>query len=209
VRPVDGNGLRVDTLGLSEFWLSTVSQYKFERVSRTEVKRILLSDMSEEVLSNTPNGNGERIDVKAYVERRIAHAKRSNAGGKALFGTPGREVWYGGRTDVSRPNLTTVWAEIERVTPNRQRDFTSYPNLNRKKHLVLQTDDFTSARGALLTQPEYDNTDPENPILVRKRARFVDIDATLTAPERTSARDPAQETDITREFTEATIVSTR
>ncbi len=207
--PVERSGLRVDALGLSQFYIETISQFRFERVSRTEIKRVLLSDLSEETLSNTPNAKGERIDVVEYVRRRLAHSKTNNNGGKAMFGTEGAEVWYGGNTRVNTANLTTIWNEIERLTPERKVDHGRYPNLDFRKHLVLRVNNFSAARGSAMTATEDNNTDPDNPVIVRKRAMFVDIDATLTTQESTDTRDRTTEVKLSREFIEATIVETR
>ncbi len=106
-------GLR-DNAHVARDWFEHTHQYCFERVSRTEIRRILLSDTSEVLIDGTPkliDGRMQHIDVERYVNRRMLH------NGHKMFGTPGREVWYGGRKDVSDANLNLVWDAIETKTP--------------------------------------------------------------------------------------------
>ena len=46
-------GLR-DNAHVARDWFEHTHQYRFERVSRTEIKRILLSDMSEVLINGGP-----------------------------------------------------------------------------------------------------------------------------------------------------------
>jgi len=155
--------------GLAYERLLATSKYKFERISHTEVRRTLLSDMSEEVFSNTPNKKGEAMDVNRYVFRRIFFGKA------AMFGDEANAVWFGGRTNLS--NLSTLWTD--KITPETgllESDHKQlvYPPHFLKKHLVVVTEDFDFARRGVLEAPDMDKTDPENPVMIAMRKHKVD-----------------------------------
>ena len=152
--------------------MEAVRQYKFERISRTEIKRITLADLSEETLSATPNADGEAIDVPQYIARRKA------AGKLAMFGTEGRAIWFGGRTDASLTKLSTLWTDT--ITPetgllesNHKQKWEGYSNHFRKRWLVVVTDDFSNSRRSVIEESDIDLTDPENPITLAIRRHKV------------------------------------
>lgn len=119
-----GIGALRDNVHVARDWFEHTHQYRFERVSRTEIKRITLADMSEVLIDGTPkriDGKMQHTDVALYVAGRLAHERHK------IFGSPGREVWYGGRTDVSNAKLTLVWNTIETKTVNREIDFRRWP----------------------------------------------------------------------------------
>ncbi len=176
-KPVNAEGFRDDLTGLARTYFDTVYQYRFERVSRTEVKRILLSDLSEQVFGPTPDADGKAIDVPAFVARRLDYAKRASTkgAGKALFGTLGAEAWYGGRTMVDAARLVTIWDAIEARTSQRLVDHFFFPlgRLDFRHFLALQVDDFTTAEGLTLVSTEADESDPDTVVLKRKRRHHV------------------------------------
>lgn len=158
---------------LAELFLSNIYEFKFERVSDNEVKKIRLSDISEIlIISNTEfidfTGRAAQMDVKQYIERRIIGNK------KLLFGTDGREIWYGGRTNASISQLDRVWTDIETRTPKRKVNHINFPNLDRKKYLVVDVDDFDDNESNNLTSSLLDVSDPDNIITVKKRKNFSD-----------------------------------
>ena len=167
-----GAGVLRDDTHVARDWFEHTHKYRFERISLTEIKRILLSDMSEEVFSNTPrrvDGKAQHMDVESYVARRLNHE------GHKIFGTPGAEVWYGGRTDVSDTVMTLVWNSIETKTAFREIDFPLWPAgvKDLLSHLFITVDDFDEAAASDLVSPELDETDPENPITIKKRQRHM------------------------------------
>ncbi len=147
-------------------------QYKFERISATEVRRTDLDTLDQLVFSNTPisvNGHMEHMDVKLFVKRRRAHSRH------AMFGSNGNEVWYGGRTNGAYDRLTTIWNEIEARTVNREENFTEWPATPKelKRFLIISTNDFDDATAGDLTAPLLDETDPDNPFEVSKRKNWI------------------------------------
>ena len=152
---------------LWEIWLAKVHQYRFERVSLTEMKRTNLWTLEQEILSNVPNAKGEAIHLKEYIARRVGSGKMP------LFGTEGAERWYGGRTDATHERLDEVWLEIEARTPKRETDYAGSPFGDHRKYLVISVDDFDDETGGQLVEPLVDESDPENPVAAKKRKRHV------------------------------------
>ncbi|WP_455387612.1 hypothetical protein [Petrachloros mirabilis] len=173
-------------------------QYRFERVSADTVKRVILSSGAEELLGNTPNGSGERIDVRAYVRRRKLQPNHR------LFGEDGREVWYGGSVDLSSRVLDRIWAKIEEKTAHRESSYDLWPAgvLDLKHHLMIPVADFDDATAEQYVRPVLDETNPDNPIRLKKRAvqvaNLADIATDLGVTE-SSIRDREQSIDKRRE----------
>ena len=151
--------------------LSAVSKWKFERVSQTEIRRIFLADMTEEILSGTPNAEGHTIDVPLYV------ALRKAAGKRAMFGPEESVVWFEGQREITLLMLSTLWTET--ITPetglleadHKQRN---HPPHFLKRHFVIAVTDFDNTRRGILESSDWDETDPDNPVLISKRKYKVD-----------------------------------
>jgi hypothetical protein len=79
-------------------------QYRFERIDADRVKRIEIATGLEEVFGR------ESIDVELFVRRRLRHSRHS------IFGSPGSEIWYGGRQDYNHDSLDAVWSKIAEKT---------------------------------------------------------------------------------------------
>lgn len=192
----NGDGLRPAN-SLTEMYLSKVKQYKFERISVKEIKRIVLATLSEEILSEKPNAKGHAIDVGLYIQRRLLHDKHM------IFGTLGAEVWYGGRTRATTAVIGDVWTEIEAKTPNLKADFGEFPwGLNdQKDHLVITVDDFDDAERNELESSIYDDkVDP--PVLLKRRKNSVDWESLpgLTAKIIDDVKTDGLKVDIRDDF---------
>lgn len=186
------DGLR-DNNSLARTMLDTVCQYRFERLSHYEVERVNLVTGERELFSDKPNERGEQIAVPEFVARRLKYDAHR------IFGVPGREVWHGGTVDWSLPKVSAVWDAIEvrsalRMANHRHWPFTRQERLS---FLPVKTDDFTDAVAETLVASEVDETDPENPVLVRKRRHRVDWEALLGSLglSREDVRDRSRETD--------------
>jgi len=166
---IDGakvGGQLTTTQPLLEIMLSEVYQYKFERLSVSVLRRTDQWTLVVDELDDTPNENGERIDVALFVSRRLSSGKLP------MFGAAGAEVWYGGRTRATHTRLNTVWAEIESRTAEREVNYVDFPMtpIEKRKFLALSVDDFTDAESGELTSSLIDDeTDPENPVTIKKR----------------------------------------
>lgn len=116
---------------LNERFLEKTMQYRFERVSRKEVKRTNLWTNEIEIFGPLA------MDVELYLEKHLSHSNHK------IFGTLGNEVWYSGsmRWDL----LDDIWLDIEDSTgllraahdqwPLRPRDLQSF--------FAITTEDFS------------------------------------------------------------------
>jgi len=190
-------GLR-DADNLLDVYLKNTYQYKFQRVSDHEIKRILLLDMSEEIIGAIPNSKGEYMAVMSFIARRKKHARHR------IFGTDGAEFWYGGRTTITDAINTTIWDEIESRTTKLKADHSLWPltDNEKKSHFAITVDDFDNAEAGLLVAPEVDNADPDNPVMVKKRSRNVDWEVldSMSTDTISKLRDPSKLHDSRDKF---------
>lgn len=195
------NGL-ISLIGLEHFFCKTIFQMEFECISLLEVRAKDLQTLEEFI--DGPRGwfterkltnwgvstdglaqrnrnqvteyffdlrpGGTHMDVPDYVDQ----ARKSN--GKLIFGTPGNEIWYGGEMIRTAATVASIWTEIELKTSLRKSNFTDFPLQagDKKGFLALTVDNFDETERARLIESEFDNTDPDNPILLKKRKQFVD-----------------------------------
>lgn len=169
-----GGGVRAprDSSHVAKDFLEHTHQYRFERVSRTEVKRVTLATLDEVILDGTPkmiDGQMQHMAVQEFIERRLRHDRH------AIFGTSALAVWYGGEKTFNHAKLDLVWNAIETKTVNREVDFDLWPvgAQDLKSHLFLPCDDFDESTEQELVESEIDETDPDNPVVVKKRRRKV------------------------------------
>jgi hypothetical protein len=114
-------------------FLEKTKTYKFERLNSNEVKKTNLITDEVSILNKTPNADGERIDVHAYLVRRLK--KESHL----IFGKSGREYWYGKeRNDI---DINAVWNDIETHTDFLQSDHTRFPfsDIEKRTFLAINT----------------------------------------------------------------------
>lgn len=149
------SGLRPSN-GPAEAMLAAVSQYRFDRVSQYEVLRTDLITGEQELFSKTPNKRGEAIDVEQWVARRLREKAPDGGPRASVFGEPGRERWYGGRTDTSDAVLDKVWQKIAEKTGRleSEEEFQLWPmgRLDIRHHLAVRTTDFTDEESEKLVQ---------------------------------------------------------
>ena len=110
------SGLRYNDTLLMKY-METCSLYKIERINTNSARRTNLLTSEQDVISNSPNSDGEAIWIEDYLDRRL----RSNR--HRIFGATGSEVWYSG----SRPvDLDVIWNHIESDSNNLKQDNTSW-----------------------------------------------------------------------------------
>tara|TARA_R110000824_G_scaffold105628_1_gene249992 strand:- start:1533 stop:2402 length:870 start_codon:yes stop_codon:yes gene_type:complete len=121
-------GMRIADPLLIKF-LEKTRVYKFERLNSNDVKRINLTTSEESVLNNTPNDDGERIDVQQYISRRL------NNENHLMFMSSGLEYWYGkNRGDI---DVDSIWSDIETHTDFLQSDHIYFPLSDIEKRTFL------------------------------------------------------------------------
>lgn len=184
----------------SAFDFYSLCRYKFERVSRTEVLRTdTTGALPTETFSRTPNANGEQIDVVEYIRRRLMHPNH------LIFGTPGLEVWFGGKPDYAAARLDNVWTAVEAREGLLKADHDQFPiTETEKRHfLPITIAAFDNAERsnyqARDVQDVVENGE-EREILLKKRVAFVDwenLDG-MTPGRRVQVRDGGRSADHRR-----------
>ena len=110
-------GLRPND-GLLMKFMEKTNKYKFVRVNQTEVKKINLITLEEEIIGLMANDNGESIDVHDLLKRRFKNRNH------LIFGESDAEIWYAGNRQV---DIDSVWNDIETHTDNLKNDHMSWP----------------------------------------------------------------------------------
>lgn len=161
------DGLR-PTGSLLEALLSRINVYKFERISRTGVVRTDIRGGTQDLLSP------EALDVREFITRRLKHPAH------VIFGTPGREVWYGKSRYFDVATIASIWDVIEAQTPERRINYQKmgHSDLVLKHYLVLTVDDFDGVVGGHLLQPvrqiTNEGTEQQTAVLTKRRQSYVD-----------------------------------
>lgn len=134
----NSDGLRPSGLGKS--YLDCVFQYRFERVSKTEITRTELDSSGLAIENSTEVFGADKINVEEFVLRRYRNPNHK------LFGSRGREFWYGGAVSTDENSLSSAWDYIEYYTENlRESDeFKYFPlgSLDKKHFLAVPMVDF-------------------------------------------------------------------
>lgn len=170
--PRNSSGL-IPLTDKSRDWFEHTHAYRFERASVSAVLRYTLGTADVDLITNVANAAGERMDVVTHIARRRANPAC------AMFGVDGAEVWYGvgldGSPYISDAQLDAVWAAIENKSPLRELDHADWPFgwQELQTMLALRVDDFDDTEANALVAPVQDLTDPDRPILLRRRARRV------------------------------------
>lgn len=136
-----------------ELGLDLRCQYKFERISSTQVRRTDRISDTVVVYDWFPNAQGEYINVEEHVRYLLSRKKRHK-----VFGTLGAEVWYGGRTINTAATLDSVWSILESMSKHRKADYQLAPRGRQelKSHYVVSIDDFDDATESTYNTGEYD-----------------------------------------------------
>ena len=122
------DGMRAADPLLVKF-LEKTNTYKFERINSNDVKRTNLITSEESIFNNTPNDNGERLNVYQYVSRRIKNKDH------LIFRSNGLEYWYGKhRSDI---DVDSIWNDIETHTDFLQSDHIYFPLSDIEKRMFL------------------------------------------------------------------------
>lgn len=154
------NGLRNEKT-LNYLFCTMVKQYKMRRISNNEVERtrfftknltVITRSTVLDTINNIANRSGERMDVPAYLKRRLRHNRHN------IFGEVGSEEWFGGLFDNSFNTLSTFWDSVLVREPSSmtKRDAMqrNYSVNFLKKYRVLRMQDIPDSSASILTQPD-------------------------------------------------------
>ena len=183
----DNNGYIVSS-SIAKDLYEQFYQYRLERVSRTEVNRINLLGSGEEVVSG--------LAVQQFVDN--VKTKRNHR----LFGTTNREIWYEGDIDKSLAKVDNIWTAIEAKTELLKADHGKWPwgTIGRRAHFFIVVDDFDQAEKYRLIEPEIDETDPSNTIVIKDRAHYIDWRNDLSISSGTRGEIEDREIVVDRDY---------
>ena len=102
-----------DLTTLTYFMFQEFYQHKFIRISKREVKRID-QDGNEEIFSDTTS---QQIYVQEYINRRRRNKNH------LIFGSEGKEYWFGGRSDFSQEKIDNLWSHITNQSGLLKKDY--------------------------------------------------------------------------------------
>jgi hypothetical protein len=161
---------------LLEVYLENTKEYKFERISQGQVRRINLQTGQQDIISGQPNADKEYMDVPLYIGRRLKNPNHQ------IFGIPGSEYWYGGNTLLTDTGLDKIWAQIEARTGKKKQDHLNFPftPYEIKKYLVVSVEDLSNEDAGELTRPVLGLPDKDgNQETIKSRKYKVDWRNTL------------------------------
>jgi len=170
-------------------WCSSTCEAMCERLNRTQARFTRLRDAREIVVTTGEpyanfRGQDERyFDVEQFFALKIQTLQKENAQGVTLFSDDGdhnKVMMYYGRTNANSAAMDTIWTAIETKTGKLEATETSYENQppfgspDSRGRLIIRVDDFSDEETGILTSPLLDETDPDNPITIKKRSRYID-----------------------------------
>ncbi len=165
----DVSGLLVGGDHFEDYFFHT-HRFRFRRVAYDEIEKFNLQTRESKIVTSVKDADGEFCKVAKFVRnRRLRRDHR-------LFGSIGREVWYGGLKDYSDGSLSTMWGIIEGATSERESNNESFPHSSwdMRKRLVLALEDMSDVEAQAIIAVEFDNPiDPLDRRVIRKRRRRI------------------------------------
>jgi len=157
------SGLRKNT-GLAKAFRDRCMQYKFERVSINELKRIDQFTQEEQIFTY-PTG---QLDKK--VQRMM------NINNPLIWGSVAHEIWYGGKIHQEIDVVNSIWQMIEEKTPMRKVNYGLAPRgfEDLKQRLTLPVDDFDDG-----TALDYETPDQISKNILNLEKKMVEKKFTL------------------------------
>jgi hypothetical protein len=158
---LNSNG-NYDPGDILEDWFEATAEFKFEKISSTQGRITRLSDSNEIVFTNDEpftqhNGKTVHLDIDRFINRRKKALAADGGAGRPIFGTPGSEYYYGGRTTASHDTLNSVWQAIETKTAYLESVECDRAHFSdHRKRLIIAVNDLTDEEAGLLTQPKID-----------------------------------------------------
>lgn len=168
---------------LEELWYEGTHQWKFQRVSRTELAKINLWDGEARTIYQIP-------DLQRYLARRLRNNTHN------IFGPLGGETWYQTPIDFSAVAISALWDSIEPILGLPRTDFVDMPfgRGDRRHHLLVSCEDITNDDISGLLKPDMD---ADETILRKRKVSVAWEDARfgLTDKQRRDAKNKRLETD--------------
>jgi len=130
---------------LQQRYYELTHEYRFERIGNT-VKRIdLLNSKEQDVSIN--------MDIPIFMSDRYRTWKKKQRRGKPMFGSKGKEVWYGGEIDHSEPVFDKLIIDIKNKMGKTDSDFDSFKGATKtlKYHLGLKINNLKRSEADAMT----------------------------------------------------------
>lgn len=130
-------GMVGEAFPLLKVMLEETRQYKFQRVGDT-VERTNLITLAQDIITATPNANGEYMDVEMFIKRRKLFGKLP------IFGADGEEFWFGGDTLTEQKDIDKLWKKIEEKSRHKEKDNEKwdFTDAEIKQFTPIEVDDF-------------------------------------------------------------------
>lgn len=179
-------------------------RYRFDRVSKHEVKRLEIDTGEEHIVGALPveiDGKQQHIMVDQFVKRRLEHH------GHRMYGEPGSEFWFGGRMKRDYETILKIRDHVyERLGKNIE-DRGNAPEgppwpvglVERFSYLFFDVEELTKDRKEELARPIYDAFRAE-PEILYKRNHFVDWREIVPAEYHERVLNPYGNSDLRGEF---------
>lgn len=148
-------------------------QYRYEFLSSTVARRILLADLTFE-------------DVPDRLNDRIADWQLPGPRGGWLLQYEGTNTifYYGGRrVNPSNTDLDDIWSAIETQLGVQEQDEVKFTATDLRNVLVIETDDFTDARVSVLHGQRSDGVAPVRQTIDWRQLPGV-VEADVTDPQK-------------------------
>jgi len=157
-----------------QVWSERMSRYRNERVAKKAIMRYDLVNGGDPKRFNNiqDEKTGEHMDVEQYFEYRL------DGGKKYIYIDKGKEFYYSGNRMPTLTILTDLWTELETLHTEKKEDWTRvrFSEEEQRLFLSVSVDDFDLETAGSYRTPEYDNTNPDKPVIIKRRLFKLDYD---------------------------------
>ena len=104
-------------------------------MNSNEVVRTNLITNQQDILSPKSNANGHRINAYEYISRRLKSPRHK------IFGSSGREIWYGNSISKSDQVVDSIWNDIETHTDKLKVNHNNFPfsEIEKRNFICINT----------------------------------------------------------------------
>jgi len=189
----NSDGLRYPNT-LLEIYLANVHQKLFQSISKTHVLCTNLWTGDREIFG-PPDGSGKpHVWLQEDLRFKMRHHRHK------IFGTKGKEWWYGGPIKINPRTIHKIWCEIEERMGVKRENYNLFPIGYEAMALYvsISVDDFSSEEGELLVSPEFGG----NRNIIQKRKHKIQWSQLegISQSDRNKIRDPSRKYDLRTKF---------
>lgn len=163
-------------------WCELTHEFKFQHHGQGLLTITRLSDDEtipvEEGKPYTGfRGKTEVMQVRDYIRRRRRSHFLTGRPGFHMFGSPAREIWFGGKKDLSEPKVSSGWIQIENKLQIARADNLKWPmgNLDIYHAIGVPVATLTEDQASFIEQAgEIPANGDDERIIVERRTSQVD-----------------------------------